>query len=248
MTKKDIILWQEKLSLKGILALLVFSVIIPLKHPNDDLKFLVSLSSNIGIALFTTLSVSKYLQKEAKDLVFDGIPLLQIANTIGIASFPKNGSIEVLDFKESNFFTIVMNDGKSFISQNASQLCARFEQDGKTTTFILLDAESEAAKLLCRANGKVDVNTYKNKIIQAIKEIKDYSERYPKHNFEIYAYPEGYFRISIILTDTQALIGTYRNSPGKRKIPLHILISKYGDEFSAIKEDVKQLKNLSERV
>ena len=68
MTKKDIILWQEKLSLKGILALLVFSVIIPLKYPNNDLKFLVNLSSNIGIALFTTLSASKYLQKEVKDL------------------------------------------------------------------------------------------------------------------------------------------------------------------------------------
>ncbi|GMQ50450.1 hypothetical protein LST1_07380 [Neisseria elongata] len=243
MQKKPINLWLEKLSLWGILALLVMSIIIPLLFRDNNMW--TGLSSSIGIALFSALSISKFLQKETKDLIFNEIPFLQRSNEIGIISFPKSGSIEILDFKESNVFIVTMNDGRFFISQNSENLCKRFEKEGMTTTFILLDAESEAAKLLCSANGKDDSDSYKNKINQTIKDIKEFSVKYPKHKFEIYTYSKGYFRTSIILTDTKALVGTYRNSPGKGKIPLHILISKNGDEFDAIKDDVMQLKKLS---
>jgi hypothetical protein len=245
MKKKPINLWLEKLSLWGILALLVMSIIIPLLFKNN---MWTNLSSNIGIALFSALSISKFLQKETKDLIFNEIPLLQRANEIGIASIPEDGSIEILDFKESKDFIVAMNDGKFFLSKNAENLCSRFEKEGMTTIFIFLDGESDAAKLLCYANGKDDVDSYKNKINQAIKEIKDFATEYPKHNFEIYTYSKGYFRTSIILTDTKALVGTYRNSPGKRKLPLHILISKCGSEFYAIKNDIMQLKDLSNQV
>ena len=245
MKKKPINLWLEKLSLWGILALLVMSIIIPLLFKNN---MWTNLSSNIGIALFSALSISKFLQKETKDLIFNEIPLLQRANEIGIASIPEDGSIEILDFKESKDFIVAMNDGKFFLSKNAENLCSRFEKEGMTTIFIFLDGESDAAKLLCYANGKDDVDSYKNKINQAIKEITDFATEYPKHNFEIYTYSKGYFRTSIILTDTKALVGTYRNSPGKRKLPLHILISKCGSEFYAIKNDIMQLKDLSNQV
>ncbi|OHR41129.1 hypothetical protein HMPREF2936_06450 [Neisseria sp. HMSC064F04] len=246
MKKKPINLWLEKLSLWGILALLVMSIIIPLLFKNNNMW--TNLSSNIGIALFSALSISKFLQKETKDLIFNEIPLLQRANEIGIASIPEDGSIEILDFKESKDFIVAMNDGKFFLSKNAENLCSRFEKEGMTTIFIFLDGESDAAKLLCYANGKDNVDSYKNKINQAIKEIKDFANEYPKHNFEIYTYSKGYFRTSIILTDTKALVGTYRNSPGKRKLPLHILISKCGSEFYAIKNDIMQLKDLSNQV
>lgn len=246
MNKKPINLWLEKLSLWGIVALLVMSIIVPLLFQENNMW--TSLSSNIGIALFSALSISKFLQKETKDFIFNEIPLLQKANEVGIASILENGSIESLDFKESKVFIIAMNDGKFFITQNAENLCNRFEKEGMTTTFILLDGESDAAKLLCDANGKDDINSYKNKIDQAVKEIKNFSDRYSKHNFEIYMYSKGYFRSSIILTDSKALVGLYRNSPGKGKIPLHILISKSGSEFDAIKNDVMQLKSLSRPV
>lgn len=246
MKKKPINLWLEKLSLWGILALLIMSIIIPLLFKNNNMW--TNLSSNIGIALFSALSISKFLQKETKDLIFNEIPLLQRTNEIGIASIPEDGSIEILDFKESKDFIVAMNDGKFFLSKNAENLCSRFEKEGITTTFILLDDESDAAKLLCYANGKDDTDTYKNKINQAISEIKNFATKYPKHNFEIYAYSKGYFRTSIILTDTKALVGTYRNSPGKRKLPLHILISKYGSEFDAIQDDIMELRNLSNKL
>lgn len=246
MKKKPINLWLEKLSLWGILALLVMSIIIPLLFKNNNMW--TNLSSNIGIAIFSALSISKFLQKETKDLIFNEIPLLQRANEIGIASIPEDGSIEILDFKESKDFIVAMNDGKFFLSKNAENLCSRFEKEGMTTIFIFLDGESDAAKLLCHANGKDDVNSYKNKINQAISEIKNFATKYPKHNFEIYAYSKGYFRTSIILTDTKALVGTYRNSPGKRKLPLHILISKYGSEFYAIQDDIMELRNLSNKL
>ena len=78
MKKKPINLWLEKLSLWGILALLVMSIIIPLLFKDNNMW--INLSSNIGIALFSALSISKFLQKETKDLIFNEIPLLQKTN------------------------------------------------------------------------------------------------------------------------------------------------------------------------
>lgn len=246
-TKNRIHLWQEKLSLWGILALAIMSVIVPLMVRSAEYQMWVGLSSNIGIALFSALSISKFLQKETKDLIFDEIPLLQKANEIGVVDFPENGSLDKLNLMNSKNLTVVMNDGKFFISQNAGKLCNRFEDSG-TTTFIFLDEESDVTKSLCIANGKDDEESYKNKIKQSIKDVKKYSENYPHHKFEIYLYSKGYFRTSVILTDTQAMVGTYRNSPGKRQYPIHILISKKGNEFSAIRDDVEELKKLSRKL
>lgn len=64
MKKKPINLWLEKLSLWGILALLVMSIIIPLLFKNNNMW--TNLSSNIGIALFSALSISKFLQKRLR--------------------------------------------------------------------------------------------------------------------------------------------------------------------------------------
>lgn len=237
-------LWLQKISGWGVISLLVFSIIIPLLLKNkSDFALWSNLLSSIGIALFSTLSISKYLQKEALDMVFNEIPLLQKSHQIGIADFPKDGSIGNLDFEKSTLFVVVMNDGKYFLSQNAEKLCKRFENKGLQTTFIMLDGESEAVKMLRSANGKeYDESYYKNKICQSICEIEQYAERYPKHKFEIYLYRNGYFRTSIVLTDSEAILGTYRNSPGKGKYPIHMLISRYGDELEAIKEDVENLK------
>ena len=243
MKKKPINLWLEKLSLLGILALLIMSVIVPLVFKDENYRIWTELSSNIGIALFSALSISKFLQKEAKDLIFTEIPLLQRSNEIGITDFPKDGNICELDFNKSNLFVIVMNDGKYFIAQNAESLCERFRNKNLVTTFIILDEKSEAVKMLRSANGKEqDESYYKNKINQTINEIKEYAKKYSKHKFKIYLYPNGYFRTSIVLTDSQAIIGTYRNAPGKGRYPIHMLISKYGDELDAIKEDVENLK------
>ncbi|MDG2953441.1 hypothetical protein P7M11_01710 [Bisgaard Taxon 10/6] len=240
-------IWLQKISGWGVIILLIFSIIIPLLlKDKPDHTLWSNLFSNIGIALFSALSISKYLQKEALDMIFNEIPFLQKTHQIGINDFPKDGNIGKLDFEKSVLFTVVMNDGKYFLSQNAENLCKRFKNNGLTTTFIMLDSESEAVKMLRSANGKDhDESYYKNKIIESIHELRKYSKQYPEHKFEIYLYPNGYFRTSIVLTDNNAIIGTYRNAPGKRKYPIHMLISKYGDELSAIKEDIEELKNCS---
>lgn len=240
-------IWLQKISGWGIIILLFFSIIIPLSlEDKPDYNLWSNLSFNIGIALFSALSISKYLQKEALDMIFYEIPFLQRSHQIGISDFPKDSNIGNLDFEKSTLFTVVMNDGKYFLSQNAENLCKRFKNNDLTTTFIMLDLESEAVKMLRLANGK-EYNElyYKNKIIESIKELEKYATQYPKHKFEIYLYPNGYFRTSIVLTDNNAIIGTYRNAPGKREYPIHILISKYGDELPAIIKDIEELKKVS---
>lgn len=244
MTNSKLNLWLQKISGWGFIILLIFSIIIPLLLKDKlDYALWSNLSSNMGVALFSILSVSKFLQKEARDMIFNEIPFLQRSHRIGIEDFPSDGNISNLDFDKSKIFVVVMNDGKFFIAQNAEKLCKRFENEGLTTTFIMLDGETEAVKMLRSANGKEhDESYYKNKINQSILDIEQYAKVYPKHKFEIYLYRNGYFRTSIVLTDSKAILGTYRNAPGKRKYPIHMLISKYGDELNAIKEDIDHLK------
>ena len=245
-------LWLQKLSLMGIIALIILSILIPLKFTDAEYGIWVNLSSNIGIAIFSALSISRYLQKETQELILDEIPMLQKANKAGIEDLIldiSENSIDILnDYTESKRFFIVMNDGKTFISNNASKLQSRFSKDGFTTTFIFLDFESDAPNFLCDANDKKDKSTYKNKIKQNIEDIENhYIKKYPNHNFEIYLYGKSFFRTSIILTDALALIGTYRNAPGKIYFPLHFLLSKNGEKFEGIVEDVESIRGLSKK-
>ena len=249
---KKIDLWLQKISWIGIAALAILSIIIPLTFPTDKYGMWVNLSSNIGIAIFSTLSISKYLQNETKDIILDGIPLLEKSNKAGIKDFildnSENSIDKLNDYIKSKRFFIVMNDGKTFVSHNVNQLQQRFSQNGLTTTFIFLDFESDAPDFLCDANGKTDKSTYKGKIKQNIEDIENhYIKKYPEHNFEILLYKESFFRTSIILTDSLALIGTYRNAPGKLYFPLHFILSENGEKFKGIVEDVENIKNLSRK-
>lgn len=187
MNKKQTLwLWLQKLSLIGFASLVTLSIAVPLYFGKEKNSILIDLSLNIGIALFTTLSISKYLQKETKELILDEIPLLQEANEIGIKAFPVSNDITILDdFSSSKELFIIMNDGKNFISNNASKLKDRF-RNGGTTTFIFLNGDSEAEKLLCTANGKSKADVYKDKIAQSIQDIENYKKDYSNHIFEVF--------------------------------------------------------------
>jgi hypothetical protein len=238
-------LWASRLSFIGIIALLVMSIIIPYIYGYEGKKIWIDISFAIGIAIFSTLSISKYFQGETTEFLFKAFEMQKKLNSIGIIDFPENNNIQYMDFETSKELVIVMNDGKNFITNNAENLQKRFQKDSLVTTFIFLDFENNVVEALGTANEKSNKGMYKEKIEQSIEDIKIFRNSNSNHEFKIYLYPKGYFRTSIVLTETFALVGLYRNSPGKTNTPLHMLFSKFGKEYHHILKDVEQLKNKS---
>lgn len=200
---------------------------------------------SLGIAVFSSLSIQKFFQKEAVNLMLDSVPLLGDLNKFGVNKVLDENKLSFIpDYKTSPHLFIVMNDGKNFTTNNSSELCERLKSPNISTTFILLDPEAEASVWLSSANDKEGQAFYKDKISDSIRTIKGFSKNH-SHMVEVFLYGKGYFRTSIVLSDKYAIIGGYRNSPGKRGLPLHFLISDSGSYYKFIKEDVECLKELS---
>ncbi len=244
---EKISLVREKISLYGIIFLIVFSIIIPLVL-GDTHPIAHDLSFSIGIAVFSSLSIQQFFQKETVNLILEGIPLLNNLNEKGINKvLDDNRLISISDYKTSTNLYVVMNDGKNFMTHNSGEFCDRFNIPNISTTFILLDYDAEASRWLSIANNKKDPNFYKNKILDSINMIENYPSD-PNHIIKVFLYSKGYFRTSIILSDKQAIIGNYRNAPGKRGLPLHFLVSKNGSYYRFVEEDVKGLIRLSKEI
>ena len=161
----------SRFSMIGVIALLSMSILIPYIFGYGGGKLWVDASFAIGIAIFSTLSISKFLQEETAKFLFREFPMQQKINDIGIKDFPTNNSIkDMKDISTSKTLTVVMNDGKNFISNNFDVLRNRFKIDGLITIFIFLDYKHKVVKNLCAANGKPNKKTYKEKIIK----IKNY--------------------------------------------------------------------------
>ncbi|MDU3159094.1 MAG: hypothetical protein E7B34_26205, partial [Hafnia alvei] len=141
----------------------------------------------------------------------------------------------------SKKLTVVMNDGKSFISANSAIFKKRLNIPGKETNLVLLDPRSEFINLLNRKNGKSDSEYYQRKLINIFDEIFQDYEVHEKHDFKIYIH-SMFNTMSVIIFDDIAMISLYRLSPGKSIVP-HFEFKNTGEgsEYSEVVSDVNKL-------
>ena len=214
-------------------------------------QFVISLLISILTALivnFITYLIAKNDYKEAyKELVGNNIPFLYKLNNKGLVDFDKVFPLEIdiyrKDFLESKEVTLVMNDGKLFITNNITLFKRRLKEKDKTTRFIFINPDSEdSISVLTRKNDHSDdPSYYKDKIKEFSQEIEKY-EKDPTHKVEV-LYHNYFTTMGILLTDSYAMISLYRISPGKDTVPN--LIFKKNDEeeceFCRIKDDIQRI-------
>lgn len=195
-----------------------------------------------GVALFTSWVMLISFNKEFLELFCDNIlpfrDQIKARGLIGIVQINRAKDLKI-DLIHTDKLTIAMNDSKNFCTNNATELSERYKKSEKQTIFILLDPEE--SELLCKLNGKAE-GFYKTKINDVISEIQQHKNS--GANIEVYL-TKTIFRTSMVLTDTVAISGTYRNSRGKDNIPPTYLYSSDGDEYKCIEQDISKLKTTS---
>ncbi|WP_447825891.1 hypothetical protein [Aeromonas salmonicida] len=231
----------------GVVALLILAVIpsyVGVPKPWNDILL------SLGTSIFILLTISYYVNEtikfhtnnELKDLVHSKFPILVDMEKDGLVKAVYSNQLKSvgIDIERDDIISIVMNDGKNFISNNSGELSARFKLAGKITNIIFLNPDSNSQAALCERNGK-EQDHYKIKIRDSIKTLNDY-KRYGNENhiLNIYFY-DHYFALNVVITPRYAVIGTYRNSTGKFEAPPSYIYSSNGHEYINIKCDVDRL-------
>ena len=141
---------------------------------------------------------------------------------------------------ESNNLTILLNDGRTWISTHSEDLRHRFGDEEKNTTFILLHPDSDMLEIMAR---KVDstVDNLRAKIAESIKMLNDLSCSNTK--LEIL----GHYLFnpqSIFLGDSVAVVTMYFTARGRRTVPLMKFLDVGPHAYlRKIREDLHDLKN-----
>ena len=245
MIKKNNALW-------GIIFFF-FLVLAPifLQVPDPWLKILMS----IGTSVFVALTVAYFLNKKVKEstafeveeLLNKHFPKLLKYDRLGLSDVVYQNNLESLEIDivdEPNLY-IVMNDGKNFFTNNAKKLSERFKQKNRKTCVVLLNDKSDSERILTKRNKKKEEGYYSRKIRESINDFLSFYKEHDETNvLEIYKY-DFYFTMSIVATDSLALIGLYRNASGKDIIPPHFVFRNNGEksEYANILNDILKLRN-----
>lgn len=212
---------------------------------------LEELIKTIAISVFATglvMCVYEYIYVSRGDKYFEEIigkkiPIYLKMKERGIENISDSFELDTYQDKiiNSKKLTVVMNDGKSFISANSAIFKKRLNIPGKETNLVLLDPRSEFINLLNRKNGKSDSEYYQRKLINIFDEIFQDYEVHEKHDFKIYIH-SMFNTMSVIIFDDIAMISLYRLSPGKSIVP-HFEFKNTGEgsEYSEVVSDVNKL-------
>ena len=134
--------------------------------------------------------------------------------------------------------TIVLNDGRTWVSNYFQRFQNRFEDKKKTTTIILMHPESDAIKLHANKVGG-DHISIQMKISETIREITKANQDLV--NVKILGH-KFYNTLSIFLTDSNAIITPYFISKVRQTPPI-FLFENAGPAcfYSKLKADVSAL-------
>ncbi|MCB2250406.1 hypothetical protein KTQ74_00765 [Pseudomonas chlororaphis] len=250
-------LLKANYALWGLIGFILFTVVPTLlKFDGAWLNVLqgfgTSLLAAMSITFFVDKRISASKELEVSELIEKHIPRLLEFERLGLEKIVYGNNMEVVGIdlvSEPNLY-IVMNDGKNFFTNNAKKLAERFKKENRKTIVILLSDTSSSEDILNKRNGKEGAGYYGRKIQECIKDYQGFYKDAPESN-ELSIYKFGYnFTMSIVATDSKAVIGMYRNAAGKSLAPPHFVFSKEAaeGEYSNVMKDVRNLMESSEKV
>ena len=202
------------------------------------------------LSLITQIISKNDFEIQLKDLMEKDLPLLNNLSERGLVgyekSFPLENDIYMKDFLNSKVVTLVMNDGKRFISNNIDVFRERFSENGKETRFIFLNPDcKDSISVLTRKNGH-EGDYYINKIKEYRKDLQKFEDEYPYHKIKV-LYQNYFTTMGILLTDNYAMISLYRISPGQDIVP-NLIFKKNQSEINEYKKIYDDVNRLSDEI
>ncbi|HIF4730479.1 TPA: hypothetical protein ACX13R_001309 [Citrobacter amalonaticus] len=245
-------IFKKFLALWGVILYIVFTIIpVLMDLPDVVQKITIPLGTTIFIGFTITFYINKVITSktnyEIKELINNKFPNLISLDKIGIKKIEYRNDLDILgiDILGAEELHIAMNDGRNFLSVNAGDFAKRLTKSNKKTIIFLIDPESDAQSFLCKKNGKAR-DYYKSKINESISEIRSFAVKLPESSMlEIYLIPTILSQ-NIILTENCALVGIYRNAPGKSNHPPQFVYEKSGldNEYTRVRIDLNSLTEM----
>ncbi|WP_333591456.1 hypothetical protein [Brevundimonas sp.] len=202
--------------------------------------FLSSLASVLLISGLTSFLYEFFVRSEFIDIIKnelnsinDRLNLNRGEDDVGLVRVDSDsGHYDFSKILESDGdISIVLNDGRTWISTRSEPLKARFTRPAKTT-FILLDPSSEGVALMAKKQG-TSAPAIKHKIAEAIRMIKEYGGNSDKVTIVGHDLFNPY---SLFISSELAVITPYFASKGRRPVPAFFfekgVSRKYYDELS----------------
>lgn len=229
-------------------TMLISLIILVINIQFVDNELISNLLNTIAISAMTSGVFSIFSNLIKRDSI-EGIlekyfPVISTCKEYGLDNiytrFPLDNIKIQEDFINSENIYIVMNDGKSFISNNISLFNKRLQKSNKTTNIVLLDYKQEdIMSILTRKNGHENENYYKDKIRGVINYHLKNAEKNETHKINIFL-NSNYNTMAMLIMDNYAIISLFRVSSGKDIVP-HIVFNKEGSEYGKILRDVQRL-------
>lgn len=234
----------------GISIGLIFLVIAVILNKYFDGNFISLILQTLAITFIVASTIGYSIDSSMKEalvnLYENNMTMCALSNKIGLYKILYDHEYDYNNLvTKRKELTIVMNDGKRWISNNYTILSERFKNEQNYTKFVFLKPNSDAIKLLAqktRKEGQTVEDKVKNindKIQDSIRELNQIKG---KGNLKIY-YSEAYNVQTIFLTEREVVLTLYRTSFGikKTKVPLLVYnknnFSREG-EYEFIKDDV----------
>jgi hypothetical protein len=135
--------------------------------------------------------------------------------------------------------TIVLNDGRTWVSHHAVKLRKRFLDPAKSTTFFFLHPDSPMQQVLARKYGSSE-EILVAKLNETLVMLADMSS--PHSNVEVFAH-KLFNPHSVFVADSFILISPYFHSRTRRTVPaLRFHDAGEGCFFREVSEDIEGLK------
>jgi len=143
---------------------------------------------------------------------------------------------------------IVLNDGRTWVSDKITHLQERFKEKGETE-FYLMDPHSPVIPQLAKKTGYSD-DEQRDKVKQAVRRLVEaFDQPEKKGSLKIY-YLKYYPTHSIFMNDKEVVITLYGISHGRRPVPAFVFDKEHGGDFvyKHIEDDVKNIRTESKCV
>jgi len=243
----------------AILAMVIVGLLFLLASINMEKGFWASLLNQLSTVLLVggiwTGSYELFMRRDFIKInedqtsqVLDRITLAEGEDALGLVEVLHDST----DFDytplllEAEHLTIVLNDGRTWISTHNDDLRHRLADEDKTTTIFLLHPESPMLHVLAR---KVDStrDNLRSKISESIQMLKNLSIE-GKTNLEILGH-HLYNPHSTFLGDDIAILTLYFTARGRRTVPLLKFKDKERHGFlKMLREDLTDLRNDAEEI
>lgn len=130
---------------------------------------------------------------------------------------------------DSKTFTVILNDGRSWVQQNYTNLKERLDVNGTSTNFYLVDPNGLFIPALAKKTN-YEQDKLKDKINECVTLLKRIYDESQKKGTLTISFLKNYPTQSLFFADNKVIVTPYQVACGRNTVPVYVYSYKNGQE------------------